>query len=177
VQAASVVGLASARAMSSIELKLAGLLGCDEVSEEGSLRWGMRKAFGSDESQWRVDDEGLEWLEPPTSPEVRLVTAPRDAEGRRAQTGTALDRLFENRSIVTPSSSILFVTTEIYWIDGHIRLLTRMPEGSRLATAGSARNFSYEGDQLIQTYRSQHYLQEVRSALDALPALLAWAGD
>lgn len=175
VSAPSVIGLAGERAFSPIESALADGLGCPERSEQGSLRWGLARAFGTSDSTWTTTDSPAldELTDVPSGVRVRCGAAPAH-DGTRVHTGSAFSWLVSRgASLVQPGSRLLSVTTAIYWIDGHIRLLTQMPEDSHLVTTGTPA--SNTDPLLQQTYRSQHYLQEVKAALDALPRLMDWA--
>jgi hypothetical protein len=52
----------------------------------------------------------------------------------------------------------------VYWIAGHISLLTRVPPGATLTTVGADPARALPG--LAQAFRSQHYLKEIKTAID-----------
>ena len=176
VKAPKVAALAGSRQLGPGEIELARQIGCPVDTEEESLAWGMARAFGTSASSWTSSSPGIDALSDTGDRVVMCGTAPTPGTGGRADTQTAFQWLLGAvPGITTSTSRVLCVTSAIYWIDGHIRLLTQLPVGCELVTTGTA---GVNADPLLaQTYLSQQYLQEVKSAINALPGLLAWAGD
>ena len=68
---------------------------------------------------------------------------------------------------------VLQVTTSIYWIANQIDARITLPDDVEVHTAGYRQSITPFPQ---QTFTPQHYLQEIKAAVDALPRLLAWAG-
>lgn len=174
VRAPQVTGLAGVRELGPGELDLARGLGCPFSTEQDSLAWGLQQAFGTKGSAWSAASPGIISLSETTGPLVTCGTAPTPGTKGRADTQSAFQWLLDAvPGITTSASRVLCVTSAIYWIDGHIRLLTQLPTGCELVTTGTAGG--NENPLLAQTYLSQQYLQEIKSAINALPGLLSWA--
>lgn len=166
-----VVGLASQRPLPAAERRQAAALGSGAGTEADAMAFGLARAFGVDPDDWRGSGEVREQIR---GDGLRLVVTavPLHADGSRPNTGESFAWLLR-RHRLDVSHGVLSVTTPIYWIQNHSNLLTRLPQqGTRLVTAGG--NAAPIGA-LQPVYRSQHYLQEIKAAIDALPALLAWA--
>ena len=78
-------------------------------------------------------------------------------------------RKVQRQAHLPRTGRILSLTTPLYWIQNHANLLTLLPQGS-LTTAGGTADVAGPA-----RYRSQHYLQEIKSAVDVLEDLHAWA--
>lgn len=167
-----VIGLASARTTSPREREQAHAHGVPAETEQASLRFGLEQAFALDPERWVERLPQLLY----TSEEndhpfpVSLVVAPEEA-GRRANTAEGLRSMLQLPGLAV-GESVLQVTTSIYWIANQISARTTLDPSVRVETAGY--DMQIPGwDPLLFT--AQHYLQEVKAALDALPILLHWA--
>lgn len=181
VSADYVVGLTGDRPLSDAEVDLAGQMGLQGRTEQDSMTEGFERAFDFAPDSWI---NGIEHGRPvrrcrlPSGTELLIVLAPpRDEEGRkRASTGSSFEWFARTSGLVDESSRLLVITTPIYWIQNHIDVLTKLAgagSAARAVTAGGTAEVMPSN--LVQPYRSQHYLQEIKSAFDALPKLLAWA--
>ncbi len=175
-----VVGLAGDRDASPQEAALARELGAPDDTEMAALTFGMGSAFGIAPDKWMpVSDGGAGTGVSAIRPdglELLVVSAPVVAPGKRAGAAAAFEWFARSSGRVADASRILSITTPIYWIQNHIDLLERLAKvgsGARLVTAGGG--VDVVPVELRQTYLSQHYLQEIKSAIDALPRLMAWA--
>jgi hypothetical protein len=166
-----VVGLASRRPLPGAEHRQAVALGAADGTEADTMAFGLATALGVDPDDWhrgsglreQVRGDGLH---------LAVTEVPMHADGSRPNTGESFEWLLRT-GLLAPREGVLCVTTPLYWIQNHINLLTRLPQqGTVLVTAGGIADRA--GD-LQPVYRSQHYLQEIKAAIDALPALLAWA--
>lgn len=163
----SVVGLGAPRPMSDAELRLAEAIGCDATTEQGALERGLEAAFEFSGSAWEPTDRpNLRQAQIRDGLTIRSAGAPMNPDGTRANTGGAFGWFMDDSGLVRPGQSILSITTPIYWIAGHISLMTRMPTGATLVTVGADPSRALPG--LEQTFRSQHYLQEIKTAIDVL---------
>jgi hypothetical protein len=166
-----VVGLASQRPLPAAERRQAAALGSGAGTEADAMALGLARAFGVDPDQWQGVAGEREQIR---GDGLRLVVTevPLHPDGSRPNTGESFAWLLR-RHRLDVADGVLSVTTPIYWIQNHSNLLTRLPQrGTRLVTAGG--NVEPVAE-LRPIYRSQHYLQEIKAAIDALPALLAWA--
>ncbi len=177
-----VVGLAGDRDASPQEAALARQLGAPDDTELAALTFGMGSAFGVAPDQWIpvADGSGGNGLRAvgPDGLELLVVSAPVVAPGKRAGAAAAFEWFARSSGLVTDASRILSITTPIYWIQNHIDLLERLAKvgsAAQLVTAGGG--IDVVPDPLRQTYLSQHYLQEIKSAIDALPRLIDWSGS
>ena len=167
VNTGSVVGLGAPRAMSPGEIELARSIGCEADTEQAALENGLEAAFG-------FPADALEPTGVPNLREVHLVDglivrsagAPMNPDGSRANTGGAFGWFVEESGLVQSGQSILSITTPIYWIAGQVGLMVKMPEGATLTTVGA--DPAKALPRLGQTYLSQHYLQEIKTAVDVL---------
>lgn len=167
VNTGSVVGLGAPRAMSPGEIELARSIGCNADTEQAALENGLEGAFAFAPEDWQSTDlltmrevrlsDGLV---------VRSAGAPMNPDGTRANTGGAFGWFVEESGLVEAGQSILSISTPIYWIAGQVGLMTKMPEGATLTTVGADPAKALPG--LCQTYLSQHYLQEIKTAVDVL---------
>lgn len=173
----SVVGLAAVRAMSEGEVHLARQIGCDASSESEALAFGFEDAFGIDHGAWQTTSRDfVRSGRSSQGPALTLATAPLNPDGTRANTGGAFGWFISDDShLVHPGTSLLSITTPIYWIASHTSLLTKLPADVSLSTTGA--DPADAAIALRQTFRSQHYLQEIKSALDAMADLERWAGQ
>ncbi len=92
-----------------------------------------------------------------------------DLDGSRATTGSALDWLLSTQ--IRRPASVAIVTSSLYRIQSHIDLLCHIPGDAYSQTASVG---------LVgtgQRLKSQHYLQEIKAALDAANRLTRWAED
>ncbi len=167
----SVVGLGAPRPMSDAEVGLAETIGCDATTEQAALERGLEAAFGFSGSAWGPTDRpNLRQAHLGDGLIIRSAGAPMNPDGTRANTGGAFGWFMEDSGLVRPGQSILSITTPIYWIAGHISLMTRIPAGSTLTTVGADPARALPG--LEQTFRSQHYLQEIKTAIDVLAKVI-----
>lgn len=163
----SVVGLGAPRPMSDAELELAGTFACDATTEQAALERGLEAAFGFDGEAWESTERpNLRQAHLGGGLTIRSAGAPMNPDGTRATTGGAFGWFMDDSGLVRPGQSILSITTPIYWIAGHISLMTRIPSGATLVTVGADPARALPG--LEQTFRSQHYLQEIKTAIDVL---------
>ena len=172
ITADCVLGLAGERSTSRLERNLALDMGVPPDSEQDALRFGLERAFKLDPNLWspRTDAPSLFENVAGTLP-IIFGAAPRiSGTGRRATTGEAFEwllQLFE----MPPNSSVLQITTNIYWIANQIALRTNAPRRMRVSTIGQ-RESLHGGP--VQQFRAQHYLQELKAVLDYLPKLEQW---
>ena len=166
-----VVGLASLRPLPVAERRQAATMGSAAATEADAMAFGLARAFGVDPDDWR-GGSGVREQTRGDGLRLAVTEVPQRVDGSRPDTGESFDWLLQRR-LLDVSDGVLGVTTPLYWIQNHSNLLTRLPQrGTRLVTAGGNADAD---EQLRPTYRSQHYLQEIKAAIDALPALLAWA--
>jgi hypothetical protein len=166
-----VVGLASQRPLTGSERRQAAALGAMGGTEAHTMAYGLASAFGVDPGGWhsghglweQTRDDGLR---------LAVTHVPLRPDGSRPNTGESFDWLLRT-GLLDVGAGLLCVTTPLYWIQNHINLLTRLPlTGTVLVTAGG----TADGAAVAQPrYLGQHLLQEIKSAIDALPELLAWA--
>lgn len=162
----SVVGLGALRPMSAEELGLAQAIGCPATNEQEALEFGLARAFGFQHEDFTPTSvANLRQVELENGITVRSAGAPIGPDGR-PNTGGAFGWFVDKSELVRPGGSILCVTTPIYWIAGQISLMKRMPAGTTLTTIGIDPTKALPG--LGQTFRSQHYLQEIKTAIDVL---------
>ncbi len=170
----AVIGLAARRPLSPQERAASIRLRMPAETEAESLAQAIARAFDVDPTAWRLTSPGI--LEQRAGDGRRLAVAmvPLHAGGARPTTGDAFDWLLSAGEIEV-GDRLMSVTTAIYWIQNHCNLLTRLPaEGARLVTASDPHPAPWLP---APVYRSQHYLQEIKAAIDVLPDLLAWAGS
>ena len=167
VTTGSVVGLGAPRLMSPGELELARSIGCEADTEQAALENGLEAAFGFPADSWEPTGvPNLREVHLGDGPVVRSAGAPMNPDGSRANTGGAFGWFVEESGLVQSGQSILSITTPIYWIAGQVGLMVKMPEGATLTTVGADPAKALPG--LGQTYLSQHYLQEIKTAVDVL---------
>lgn len=167
----SVVGLGAPRPMSEAEIRLAEAIGCDATTEQAALERGLEAAFEFTGSAWEPTNRpNLRQAQVGDGLTIRSAGAPLNPDGTRANTGGAFGWFMDDSGLVRPGQSILSITTPIYWIAGHISLMTRIPPGATLVTVGADPARALPG--LEQTFRSQHYLQEIKTAIDVLAKAL-----
>jgi hypothetical protein len=182
VSASYVVGLTGDRPLSDVEMDLASQMGLEGRNEQDSMAEGFGRAFGLAQDDWI---QSIEYGRPvrryrlASGTELLIVLAPpRDDEGKqRASTESSFGWFARTSGLVDESSGLLVITTPIYWIQNHIDVLTKLAgagSAARAITAGGTAEVM--PPDLVQHYRSQHYLQEIKSAFDAVPRLLNWAG-
>jgi hypothetical protein len=148
-------------------------MGVPEDSEQDALRFGLERAFKLDPSAWGLfsDHETL-WVNRTGIVPIVLGGAPVDSvTKKRPNTGQIFEWLLEVFHLPA-DSSILQITTSIYWIANQIALRTTAPRAMKVTTIGQRSNL-HNGP--VQTFRSQHYLQEIKAVIDYLPQLHAWA--
>lgn len=168
-----VVGLAGLRQTTDTERKLSIEMGVPANSEQDALRFGLEQAFKLDPNAWSVlNGHETLWVNQTGNVPVLLGGAPVDsATGNRATTGQALKWLLGVFHLPA-DSSILQITTSIYWIANQIALRTSTPRAMKVMTVGQRGNL-HNGP--VQMFRSQHYLQEIKAVIDYLPKLHEWA--
>lgn len=166
------IGLASQRQLPAAEHRRAVALGATDGTESDTMAFAMARAFGVDPTRWRarqgyrelVGDDGLQLL---------VTEVPLHSDGSRPKTGDSFAWLLRT-GLLDIGSGVLCVTTPLYWIQNHVNLLTQLPPTEvSLVTAGGTAEIA---GALQPVYRSQHYLQEIKAAIDVLPELLEWAG-
>jgi hypothetical protein len=166
------IGLASQRPLPTAEHRQAVALGATDGTESDTMAFAMARAFGVDPSRWLprqgyrelVGEDGLRLL----VTEVTLLS-----NGSRPKTGGSFAWLLKS-GLLDIGSGVLSVTTPLYWIQNHVNLLTQLPQtGVSLVTAGGT---AENAGAPQPVYRSQHYLQEIKAAIDVLPELLVWPG-
>ena len=167
----SVVGLGAPRAMSPGEITLARSIGCESDTEQAALENGLETAFGFPSDAWEPTGvPNLREVHLPDGLIVRSAGAPMNPDGTRANTGGAFGWFVDESGLVQAGQSILSITTPIYWIAGQVGLMAKMPEGATLTTVGA--DPAKALPELGQTYLSQHYLQEIKTAVDVLARAL-----
>lgn len=167
----SVVGLGAPRVMSPGEISLARSIGCESDTEQAALENGLEAAFAFRSDAWEPTGvPNLREVHLPDGLIVRSAGAPMNPDGTRANTGGAFGWFVEESGLVQAGQSILSITTPIYWIAGQVGLMARMPAGATLTTVGADPAKALPG--LEQTYLSQHYLQEIKTAVDVLAKVL-----
>jgi hypothetical protein len=167
-----VIGLASARTTSPREREQAQAHGVPAETEQASLRFGLEQAFDLDPESWVERVPGVLYTSDASDCPfpVSLVVAPEEA-GRRANTAEGLRRVLRSPGLEV-GNTVLQVTTSIYWIANQISARTTLDPSVRVETAGY--DMQIPGWDPLG-FTAQHYLQEVKAALDALPVLLQWA--
>lgn len=181
VRARFVVGLTGDRAMSPQELQLAEALEVTGTTEQEALAVGLSRSFNCPMEAWQVGSQAGHpvWRQSgPDGLQISLVLAPpRDESGQRASTSSSFEWFAKSSGLVGDSARLLSITTPIYWIQNHIDLLTKLARFGNDATVVTAGGtVDVIPGELTPPYRSQHYLQEIKSAIDALPKLQEWAG-
>ncbi|MGV1006321.1 MAG: hypothetical protein ACOYEV_16500 [Candidatus Nanopelagicales bacterium] len=172
ITTASIVGLGAPRRMSEAEMQLGQSLDCAATTEQAALEAGLERAFGFAAGDWRpTDSPNLRQAIAPAEITIRSAGAPLNADGSRANTGGAFGWFMDESELVQPGQSVLSVTTPLYWIAGHLSLVARMPAGATLTTVGADPAHALPG--LGQAFMSQHYLQEIKTAIDVLAGSLS----
>lgn len=168
-----VIGLTGHRQMTPSEMTLAQRLHLNVTTEAEALQTGLTKAFDLDSSAWKDQhtDGGLITTNHAGTTPVHLSVAPLTASGKRPTTGEAIAWM-QRQGILAGSASILQITTPIYWIANHISVRTVISPEITLTTIGYDQDLSSGS---AQSFRSQHYLQEIKAVVDALPRLATWA--
>ncbi len=177
ITATRVVGMASKRRATLDEARIARDLGAPDRSEEDALRWGLELAFGLQGDSWLSDDEDPEeLLQTNLTGVIPVVLAGAPPIGdRRANTQEGMQWLLQKlqrRKELPATAKILQITTSIYWIANHIAIRTVVPDSISLTTIGYLEDLAPPPR---QRFFSQHYLQEIKATLEALPALARWA--
>jgi hypothetical protein len=172
VRTERVIGLAGRRPMTVAELNLAATLEIPTRTEEDTLRLGLERAFQLDPSGWaRVSGAGfLERHQASAGPDVFLSVAPVDDKGRRATTEQVVKAIVASRQL-PQNASILQITTSIYRIANHIAFRTEVPRSMQVTTIGYREDLQ-PGPR--QQFFPQHYLQELKAAIEQLPRLQEW---
>jgi hypothetical protein len=166
------IGLACLRPLSAAEQRLALAFEIAARTESDTMAYAMAAAFGVAGSPWRVGDPVREQV---GDDGLRLLVTevPLRPDGSRPNTGESFAWLLST-GLLEVEASVLCVTTPLYWIQNHVNLLTQLPPpGAVLVTTGAPCDAA---GPLQPVYRSQHYLQEIKAAIDALPELLDCAG-
>ena len=166
----SVLALASDRTTSPREAELAVQLGIPSATEQDALRFGMEIAFALDPDNWLVIDQGLTRQYVDNIP-VDFAIAPPKISGRRATTEEGL-RWTLAKMEPGQRTSALLVTTSIYWIANQISARIALPRETVVTTCGYCMELA-PGP--LREFKAQHYLQEIKAAVDALPKLRDWA--
>lgn len=178
VTAQMVIGLASERSTSAAEKQQARELSVPPATEQAALEFGMERAFGFNSRDWsRTHAPGMK--QGPTKHGVALFagSAPPSAlSGQRATTGEAVTWLLTT-SVMSAQASVLQITATHCWLAGHVAMLTRLPHGSGVQTVGLPPGFDAIVQRSPEEMGSQRYLQEMKSFVDALPAMRAWASS
>lgn len=160
------VGLACRRRLSRSEQSAAPSL---LATEADAMEYGMEQAFGVSADDWCTMEPGLRGQR--RSDGLQLLATHIPLEGtRRPDTGGSFDWLIATGAL-RHADRLLCVTTPIFWIQNHSNLLIRLPgPHPQLITAGGTADVAG-----APVFRSQHYLQEIKAAVDVLTGLLAWA--
>ena len=170
-----VIGLTGDRTTSPQETQLARELRAPDTTEQDAMRAGLERSFGLTSNAWEAREGGPGDLHSNTSGSVPVLlgVAPRDpVTGRRVNTGQAFAWLLALH-VLPAAAAVVQVTTSIYWIANQIDLRTAAPSTMSVTTTGALDRVQAGP---AQVFRSQHYLQELKSAVDALPRLQKWAG-
>ena len=166
-----VVGLASQRPLTGAERRQALVLGADGGTEADIMAFGLAGGFVVDRGGWRGDDAMQEQVRD-DGLRLAVTRVPLRPDGSRPNTGESFDWLVRTH-LLDVGAGLLCVTTPLYWIQNHVNLLTRLPaQGTVLVTAGGTADVAGVAQ---PRYLGQHYLQEIKAAIDTLPDLLAWA--
>ncbi len=178
VTAQMVIGLASERATSAAEKQHAKELSAPAATEEAAVEFGMERAFGFESRDWlRTQAPGLK--KGPSRKGVALFAGsapPSGVSGQRATTGEAVAWLLTT-SVMPTQASVLQITATHCWLAGHVAMLTRLPHGSTVQTVGLPRGFDGTSQRPPDEMGSQRHLQEMKSFVDALPGMRAWASS
>ncbi len=170
MEADSVLALASDRKSSPREAELAKQLGIPSATEQDSLRFGLEIAFSLDPNNWETDERVLARQYFGDTP-IELAIAPPGKSGRRATTEEGLRWALEQME-PTHRTSAMLVTTSIYWIANQISARIALPTGVEVTTCGYDMKLA-PGP--VKNFKAQHYLQEIKATVDALPKLRDWA--
>ncbi len=166
----AVLGLASERVSSRGEADLARSMGLPDRSEQDALRYGLEQAFHLDPHAWMLSGDNL-WKQDECVPPMALAVVRPSSDGRRATTEQGVRWALLTTGFLE-RSTVLLVSSTIYWISNQISARIVLPDSTSIATTG------YEmadapGPPIV--FASQHYLQEIKAAVDALPKLWRWA--
>lgn len=165
-----VLGLAADRTCSPAERQLAELAGVPQDTEQDALRHGLELAFDLRPGAWKQQAAGLSANDTAEVP-VLLGVAPPLPNRRRANTGESFAWVRDQTGLLG-GGRVLQVTTSIYWIANQIDARITLPDDVEVHTAGYRQSVTPFPP---QRFAPQHYLQEIKAAVDALPRLLAWA--
>jgi 8-oxo-dGTP pyrophosphatase MutT (NUDIX family) len=168
---AAVLGIGGVRATSAAERETAERLGLPGDSEQSALRRGLELAFDLDPHGWTTRRPGLDLTMSPTGLPILLGVAPLNADGSRVNTGQAMTWALDQVDLLS-DGRVLQVTTSIYWIANQIDTRIALPRQVTLHTRGYDTGLVPGA---TPTFQPQHYLQEIKAAVDALPRLQAWA--
>lgn len=157
-----VIGLACHRPLSDAERASAGV---PIATESGAMELGLARAFGA--GAWCEVAPGLREQVLPDG--LRLLLADMPVRDARPTTGESFEWLLASGQLAG-AGSLLSVTTSLYWIQNHCNLLIRLPPGATLATCGTTVDAAGS-----PVFRAQHFLQEIKAAVDVLADLLVWA--
>lgn|GEM_PF-6196312 len=164
-----VVSLASDRASTLREQELALKINVPERTEQDALKYGTERAFNIHPGSWRTVDDNM--LEAGTQDlRVTFAIAPPNSDGKRASTEEALLWLIERLQLPSPCR-VLIVSTSIYWVANQISARVALPSDIEVETVG------YEEEMAPgppQQFFPQHYLQELKAAVDAFGRLEVW---
>jgi hypothetical protein len=179
VEAAAITALGAYRGLSVDEATVASALGIDVSNELQAMLEGMRRAFSL---QGEAVDENpnslgtnLDWqiVRFPSDARISVVVAPSENPKRRANTADTL-RWWTTQHGSVKDARVLVVTSPIYLPyqgSGVIEVLGLRCGAAVVEVVGISQA---DGDlgTLTQTFRADHYLQEVRSGIVGLSSLL-----
>ncbi|MCG5454497.1 hypothetical protein PSH03_003655 [Micromonospora sp. PSH03] len=179
-----VAALGSGRPLTAAEhalLRDQGVEACQ--NEMDAMDAGVRRYLGfsgpvSVETNEVPNDSALSWsvrtYRRESGPTVRVLSAPSgEPEQRRANTADT-QRFWAERVTLTPDDRVLVVTSAIYVPFQHADALRTLgvPFGVEVDTVGVEAGWSHEPS-LHQPVSPGKYLQEIRSAIRSMRALLA----
>jgi hypothetical protein len=181
ITADAVTALGGFRELKGDELELAARLGHTELTDEfDAMDAGTRKAFrlGAPLSERgeRSDVVGASWAvrEYSTSEgvPVRVVGAPSSEPGQRVQTADTYAWFGSELAKLRPGERVLIVTSDIYVPYQHAAALRMLglPYAVEVDAVGVRPGDAHPD--LAQEFKPHNYLQEMRSTIQALRALL-----
>jgi hypothetical protein len=129
----------------------------------------LETSFGLHRSDWREVTNGI-LSNKSGELEVLLAIVPATTSGRRATTEEGI-RWITNATGLEERSRILLVTLSLYWIANQISVRIALPDATEVASVGYDQSLAPGVAPILS---AQHYLQEIKSAIDALPKLQNW---
>lgn len=176
-----VTALAAFRPLGGDEPQLAELVGWDDITTEfEAMDRSVRAAFGTTQEptvrQQREDNPNSSWSVNHYAengiPPLAVVAAPSSQPAtRRANTPDTYRWWAEQVAELTPEDSVLLITNGIYVPFQHagaVNMLAR-PYGCAVETIGIPDTLT--GTLPRQQFATEHYLQEIRSAINTMQLL------